>query len=392
VTKKLARGCSGWRMAGGILPAVTHGGGGRLCHGGDVPAYRGGRRGSMRGSKSFLEVLWSCLSDRRGVGDDGAGLVRYADSNPNCTILLLTGCASSAHARVLQKYSRHACAATRKAAAPGRSPYAPLPLCSRTTGPQPARAWPVALHTHAPAETNRAGRTLPHALADAPVQFRLNLRVLQLRRPLHLLRCHLGRGLPTTGPHPPWPPAGPAPRVGTAPRHIRPSASARAEVRPHRGRALHDCPRQATFAACARPPPRSAPGHLLCLTSPPPPPQARRGGDPWCRCRLPAREKAVGTTATRPWGRSAPDVAASAQARRTRPPRAASRLLHPSSPCPAAPLRAAGPCAGARRRPDPRRLEAAQREGGREEAPPGRGPASGTIGTPERGKTERKEK
>jgi hypothetical protein len=46
----------------------------------------GGRRGSMRGSRSFLEVLWSCLSDRRGVGaagrrglmggDDGTGLVR----------------------------------------------------------------------------------------------------------------------------------------------------------------------------------------------------------------------------------------------------------------------------------------------------------------------------
>jgi hypothetical protein len=35
------------------------------------------------------------------------------------------------------------------------------------------------------------GRTLPLAPADAPVQFRANLRVLQLRRPFHLLRRHL---------------------------------------------------------------------------------------------------------------------------------------------------------------------------------------------------------
>jgi hypothetical protein len=61
------------------------------------------------------------------------------------------------------------------------------------------------------------GRTLPLAPADAPVQFRPDLWVLQLRRPLHLLRRHVGRGL-------------------------------------------------------------AAPGHLLCLTSPPP--LARRGGDP----------------------------------------------------------------------------------------------------------------
>jgi hypothetical protein len=39
-----------------------------------------------------------------------------------------------------------------------RSPCAPLPFCSRTPGPQPARAWPVALHAHSPAESSRAGR------------------------------------------------------------------------------------------------------------------------------------------------------------------------------------------------------------------------------------------
>jgi hypothetical protein len=61
------------------------------------------------------------------------------------------------------------------------------------------------------------GRTLPLAPVDAPVRFRPDLRVLQLRRPLHLLRRHEGRG-------------------------------------------------------------PAAPGHLLCLTSPPP--LARRGGDP----------------------------------------------------------------------------------------------------------------
>jgi hypothetical protein len=46
VTKKLAGGggCSGWRMAGGVFPTVTRGGGGRLGHSGNVPAYRGSKR------------------------------------------------------------------------------------------------------------------------------------------------------------------------------------------------------------------------------------------------------------------------------------------------------------------------------------------------------------
>jgi hypothetical protein len=70
-----------------------------FCHGDDVLAYRD-RRGSMRGFTSFLEVLWSCSDDRRGVGaagcrglmggDDGAGLVRYANSSANLKVLLLT--------------------------------------------------------------------------------------------------------------------------------------------------------------------------------------------------------------------------------------------------------------------------------------------------------------
>jgi hypothetical protein len=71
-----------------------------FCHGDDVSAYRD-RRGSIRGFTSFLEVLWSCSDDRRGIGavgchglmggDDGAGLVRYADSSANLRVLLLTG-------------------------------------------------------------------------------------------------------------------------------------------------------------------------------------------------------------------------------------------------------------------------------------------------------------
>jgi hypothetical protein len=72
-------------------------------HDDDVSAHRD-RRGSMRGggrSRSFLEVLWSCSGDRRGIGaagrrglmggNDGVGLVRYADSSANLRVLLLTG-------------------------------------------------------------------------------------------------------------------------------------------------------------------------------------------------------------------------------------------------------------------------------------------------------------
>jgi hypothetical protein len=58
---------------------------------------------------------------------------------------------------VLQKHGRHTRVASCRTAAPGRISGAPLLLCSRTNGPQPACAWSVALHTHAPAETNRAG-------------------------------------------------------------------------------------------------------------------------------------------------------------------------------------------------------------------------------------------
>jgi hypothetical protein len=100
VTKKLVGDCSGWRMAGGIFLMVTRGDGdSRCCHSDDVPAYRD-RRGSMGGFRSFFEMLWSCLGDRRGIGaagrrglmggDNGAGLVRYADSSANLRVLLLT--------------------------------------------------------------------------------------------------------------------------------------------------------------------------------------------------------------------------------------------------------------------------------------------------------------
>jgi hypothetical protein len=87
-------------MAEGIFLMVTRGDGGWLGHGNDVPAYRD-RRGSLGGSRSFLEVLWSCSNDRRGIGAAGccelmgeadrAELVRYADSFANFRVLLFTG-------------------------------------------------------------------------------------------------------------------------------------------------------------------------------------------------------------------------------------------------------------------------------------------------------------
>jgi hypothetical protein len=87
-------------MAGGIFLTVTCGDGGWLCHGDDVSAYSD-RRGSIRRSRSFLEVLWSCSGDRRGIGAAGcrelmgeadrAELVRYADYCVNLRILLFTG-------------------------------------------------------------------------------------------------------------------------------------------------------------------------------------------------------------------------------------------------------------------------------------------------------------
>jgi hypothetical protein len=55
----------------------------------------------MKESRSFLEVLWSCSGDRRGIGAAGcrglmeeagrAGLVRYADSFANLRVFVLTG-------------------------------------------------------------------------------------------------------------------------------------------------------------------------------------------------------------------------------------------------------------------------------------------------------------
>jgi hypothetical protein len=87
-------------MAGGVFLTVTRGDGSLLCHSDDVLAYKD-RRGSIREFRSFLEVLWTCSGDRQRIGaaghrgfmggDDGAGLVRYADSFANLRVLLLTG-------------------------------------------------------------------------------------------------------------------------------------------------------------------------------------------------------------------------------------------------------------------------------------------------------------
>jgi hypothetical protein len=62
--------CSGWKMAGAIFLTVTRGDGSRLSDQQGVRTV--GRRGLMG-------------------RDDGAGLVRYANSSVNLKVLLLTG-------------------------------------------------------------------------------------------------------------------------------------------------------------------------------------------------------------------------------------------------------------------------------------------------------------
>jgi hypothetical protein len=103
--------------------------------------------------------------------DDGAGLVRYADSAANLRVFLLTGCTSSSHAHAMLKHGRpNTSARTRRnpprpdcsgACTAGilAQPFGrPLLLfCFHTNSPKFVCAWSVALHTHAPAETNRAG-------------------------------------------------------------------------------------------------------------------------------------------------------------------------------------------------------------------------------------------
>jgi hypothetical protein len=69
------------------------------------------------------------------------------------------------------KHGWHTRVVSCRIAALGRISGAPLLLCSRTNGPQPACAWSIALLTHVPAETKRAGRQSCVALL--------------LRRPLH---------------------------------------------------------------------------------------------------------------------------------------------------------------------------------------------------------------
>jgi hypothetical protein len=76
--------------------------------------------------------------------------------------------------------------------------------------------WPVVLYTHALAESSRAGhwQTLPLALANALVQFRSDLRVLQLCRPLHRLRA-IKAGLPLP----------PVLRCASNPRYVTPAST-----------------------------------------------------------------------------------------------------------------------------------------------------------------------
>jgi hypothetical protein len=55
------------------------------------------------------------------------------------------------------KHGRHTCVASCRTVASGRISCALFLFCSHTPGPQPARAWPVAVHAHTPAESSRAG-------------------------------------------------------------------------------------------------------------------------------------------------------------------------------------------------------------------------------------------
>jgi hypothetical protein len=91
----------------------------------------------MKGFTSFLEVLWSCSDGRREIGVARCRGPRSKTMEPN-------GLA--------------------------------IPTFPRTLGFSCSRVEPA------------TGRTLPLALANAPVQFRSVLWVLQLRRSLHVLR------------------------------------------------------------------------------------------------------------------------------------------------------------------------------------------------------------
>jgi hypothetical protein len=91
--------------------------------------------------------------------DDGAGLVRYNNSSTNLRVFPAHGLSlHCSRACAAETRSRHTRVASCRTAALGCISGAPLLLCSRINGPQPACAWSVALHTHALAETNRAGR------------------------------------------------------------------------------------------------------------------------------------------------------------------------------------------------------------------------------------------
>jgi hypothetical protein len=60
-----------------------------------------------------------------------------------------------------------------------------------------ARGWLLCIRTRLQKRAeSTTGKTLPLALANAPIRFRSDLRFLQLRRPFHLLGHHQGR--PTT--------------------------------------------------------------------------------------------------------------------------------------------------------------------------------------------------
>jgi hypothetical protein len=104
-------------MAGGVVLTVIRGDGSRLCHGDDVLVYRD-RRGSMKESRSFLEVLWSCSGDRRGIGVAGYRGPWDKTMEPDCFAMPSPPRTSGFSCSRLSLHCSRACAAETRSAHP----------------------------------------------------------------------------------------------------------------------------------------------------------------------------------------------------------------------------------------------------------------------------------
>jgi hypothetical protein len=154
VTKKFAgKGCSGWRMAGGIFLTMTRGDGDRLSDQRGVGTV--GRRGPW---DETMEPDW------------------FAKPIPPRTsgFFLLTGQAFTAHARVLQKHGRHTRVASCRIAALG---------CISC-------AVPILLSHHWPSTCLRVVGCLAYALVCSPCRL-----TAAARRPARAL-AHPSRAPP----------------------------------------------------------------------------------------------------------------------------------------------------------------------------------------------------